>query len=263
MIALPHHLTRLDRNYVWLVPAGGHRNTRGYNTPVRSPDNKWVLLYPRVPIGWIETPDPKRLSDLKRFLESEKNFDLPGDVGWGFIDPYNAGKEMSRMARLALIAEKLGFMDIAHSFANKVTVYLSVWLDCKSANALIFDKSWGGMVSCGCTYVWNEKEKKAHCANNAKDFECPVLKDVNADFGNGHFNDHHFHYGYFLYAAAAAARLNPAWGKSYNDKVLLCCCIFVPAWGSQVLNTCALPCFRLPKCLMNILGHGMAVWNPS
>ena len=77
------------------------------------------------------------------------------------------------------------------------------------------------MVSCGCSYVWLEQEKKARCSNQAKTFECPVLRDVNADFGNGHYNDHHFHYGYFLYAAPVAAHLDPLWGQSYTDKVQL------------------------------------------
>ena len=33
--------------------------------------------------------------------------------------------------------------------------------------------------------------------------------DSMADFGNGWYNDHHFHYGYLLYATAAAADLDP------------------------------------------------------
>jgi endoglucanase Acf2 len=32
-----------------------------------------------------------------------------------------------------------------------------------------------------------------------------------ADFGNGQYNDHHFHYGYFAYAAAALGRKDKAW----------------------------------------------------
>ncbi len=32
-----------------------------------------------------------------------------------------------------------------------------------------------------------------------------------ADFGNGQYNDHAFHYGYFAYAAAALGRKDAAW----------------------------------------------------
>jgi endo-1,3(4)-beta-glucanase len=35
--------------------------------------------------------------------------------------------------------------------------------------------------------------------------------DVNADFGNTLYNDHHFHYGYFVHAAAIIAYLDPTW----------------------------------------------------
>lgn len=32
-----------------------------------------------------------------------------------------------------------------------------------------------------------------------------------ANFGSGLYNDHHFHRGYFIYAAAALGRKDPAW----------------------------------------------------
>lgn len=47
--------------------------------------------------------------------------------------------------------------EIAHKLSDKLVAYLSIWLDFKSANPLLYDKSWGGMVSCGCSYVWLEQ----------------------------------------------------------------------------------------------------------
>lgn len=35
--------------------------------------------------------------------------------------------------------------------------------------------------------------------------------DPGVDFGNTYYNDHHFHYGYFVYAAAVIGHLDPAW----------------------------------------------------
>lgn len=35
--------------------------------------------------------------------------------------------------------------------------------------------------------------------------------DAGADFGNSFCNDHHFHYGYFLYTAAVIGYLDPSW----------------------------------------------------
>mgnify|MGYP005741226919 CR=1 FL=1 len=35
------------------------------------------------------------------------------------------------------------------------------------------------------------------------------LNNAGAAFGQGYYNDHHFHYGYWIYAAAAMAKDNP------------------------------------------------------
>jgi endo-1,3(4)-beta-glucanase len=37
----------------------------------------------------------------------------------------------------------------------------------------------------------------------------------------GFYNDHHFHYGYHIYAAAAVAHFDYAWGRQHFDQVLL------------------------------------------
>merc|ERR1711903_328323 len=56
------------------------------------------------------------------------------------------------------------------------------------------------MVSCGCDF----DESTQRCTNSPQKDECPNLGACGADFGNGFYNDHHFHYGYFSYAAAVA-----------------------------------------------------------
>ncbi len=42
-------------------------------------------------------------------------------------------------------------------------------------------------------------------------FELPLSSAGGADFGNGQYNDHHFHYGYCVYAAAVIGHLDPSW----------------------------------------------------
>jgi len=37
----------------------------------------------------------------------------------------------------------------------------------------------------------------------------------------GYYNDHHYHYGYHIYAAAVVAKFDPVWGEKSFDKVLL------------------------------------------
>ena len=47
-----------------------------------------------------------------------------------------------------------------------------------------------------------------------------ALASPSAEFGAGHYNDHHFHYGYFLYAAAVLARSDPAFAETHRGALL-------------------------------------------
>jgi len=38
-----------------------------------------------------------------------------------------------------------------------------------------------------------------------------ALDDINADFGNSVYNDHHYHYGYWITASAILKKLDPSW----------------------------------------------------
>src|SRR5690606_5159811 len=43
--------------------------------------------------------------------------------------------------------------------------------------------------------------------------------DYEADFNNGAYNDHMFHYGYFIYAAAVLSRYDSQWFNQNREKV--------------------------------------------
>ncbi|RYP30572.1 hypothetical protein DL767_006162 [Monosporascus sp. MG133] len=77
-------------------------------------------------------------------------------------------------------------------FSGKVRLAsLRLVSDAVGANALA---AWGGLVS-SATYVTGND---------------------GADFGNTYYNDHHFHYGYFIYAAAIIGYLDPSWLTEAN-----------------------------------------------
>jgi endo-1,3(4)-beta-glucanase len=40
------------------------------------------------------------------------------------------------------------------------------------------------------------------------------------NFGNGFYNDHHFHYGYHIYSAATVAHFDKDWGRKHFEQVM-------------------------------------------
>ena len=104
------------------------------------------------------------------------NYDLNQWAAQGMIDPYNAGKLIAKQATLVQIADVLKQKTVKDTMLARVTEHLSLWLDQRSKNRLVYDGTWGGVISCGCTYTWNELKKFAYCANNGTRLECPTLQ---------------------------------------------------------------------------------------
>ncbi len=82
------------------------------------------------------------------------------------------------------------------------------------------------MLSCGCDYDDCEQKCDPHCTNvnvDGSPSRCPEMTDPGSNFGAGFYNDHHFHYGYFLYAIAVCAKLDPTstWLAKYTEHALL------------------------------------------
>ncbi|CAL5064607.1 unnamed protein product [Urochloa decumbens] len=105
---------------------------------------------------------------------------------------YFYGKAIARAARLALIAEEVGCPDAIPPVVSFLKATVTPWLDGSfQGNGFFYDAKWGGLVT------------------------LQGLRDTGADFGFGIFNDHHYHLGYFLYAIAVLAKLDPCWGRKY------------------------------------------------
>ena len=104
--------------------------------------------------------------------------------------------DFCNLPRLAIIAEELGEAALAQQARDRVKPFIEGWLGGTNGDKLVYEQVWGGV-----------------CSSNG-------LNDHNADFGNGMYNDHHFHYGYHIYTAAVLAKADPAWGAQWEDKVL-------------------------------------------
>jgi endo-1,3(4)-beta-glucanase len=105
------------------------------------------------------------------------------------IDSYFGGKELYRAANLLQIAESLHQSSLANDIKIKLAARLSQWFDptgsTKRPNIYFYyDSAYHGIVGSLASY------------------------------GSEGFNDHHFHYGYFIYAAAVLSKYDPDFYKT-------------------------------------------------
>lgn len=95
-------------------------------------------------------------------------------------DTYFGGKALYRDTNLLVLAEELGLDDVAAPLREELTARISEWAepdgcDTRDARCFVYDDAMRGVVG------------------------------LTPSFGSEEFNDHHFHYGYFLYAAGVLA----------------------------------------------------------
>jgi endoglucanase Acf2 len=106
-------------------------------------------------------------------------------VGFSAKDTYFGGKQLGRAANLLRIAQELELGDVARTLRAGMAAQLRRWAEPN-----------------GCA------DRTTECFTYD-----PALRGVvglESSFGSEEFNDHYFHYGYFLFAAAVAAKDDPA-----------------------------------------------------
>ena len=195
----------LDQHVGWgaLTPAGPCVDSlHGTACPVIG--KVWRMRVPLGPAPSLKAGRSMSNKDrraIRDALKADASRKLPAYYARGAGDTYFSGKELARRARLVVIADEVDDADTASLLAVEVLAALRNWLSPRNAETpFLYDEQWGGIVSCGCDF----DEQSQACTNNPQKDECPNLDACGADFGNGFYNDHHFHYGYFAYAAAVA-----------------------------------------------------------
>ncbi|MFV0407729.1 MAG: glycosyl hydrolase [Propioniciclava sp.] len=143
-------------------------------------------------LAWTSPIYPARatleLRHLSRRHADELRAQLVADIASAPAypsDTYFGGKALYRDAQLWSIAIQLGAMEAAVTLRNRMVAALDRWLDpatCTDADP-------------GYCFVYDTTNRG-------------VVGRV-ASFGSEEYNDHHFHYGYFLYAAGILAANNP------------------------------------------------------
>ncbi len=108
-------------------------------------------------------------------------------------DSYWGGKDLGKLVSLAGVAEAIDAADLQKTFLNQAATLLENWFSTKVNDALLYyDRSWNTLIASPPAYG-SDKE----------------------------LNDHHFHYGYFIRAAAEITRHNPEWGEQWAPIVNL------------------------------------------
>lgn len=175
MLCLPHHRDMLQNpQYVQDIT---YNSIRGQMVGIVG--TSWTLQESLPNISWDSVADipEDKIPLIKEALKKDQSFKA------GAADSYSFGKEVAKMLRLALIAYQLKEYDIAKTILRNVKEVLTPWVMGTNVDKLVYDSEWGGV----CTI--------------------DGMQDAGADYGVGWYNDHHFHWGYFIYAAGAFIHL--------------------------------------------------------
>ncbi|KAK1086804.1 endo-1,3-beta glucanase [Friedmanniomyces endolithicus] len=198
MFALPHHMESLAYE-----SSGGITDvqlittTKGMATAIRG--DSWTLDEPNLPIDMSFAPWSPELGSVVSvsaaaedainaagYAELSQNISQQTNVGSLYYD----GKALAKFATIIYTVNDIannktlaltGLALLETAFALHVNNQMQI--------PLVYDTVWGGAVSAG-SYNGGSS---------------------GVDFGNTYYNDHHFHYGYFVYAAAVIGYMRPAW----------------------------------------------------
>lgn len=202
MFALPHHVQAftLDTQNAEITNTTLQTTTKGIATavladlwnmteilPVNMTFAPWSPSYPNVtalPDAAISLINTTAASELSEDMVSQTDLD----------SMYFSGKGLAKFAAIVYTANDLAQNPgLAAAGLINLKSVLATFVNNTQQVPLVYDSVWKGTVSSA------------------------GYSDINADFGNTGYNDHHFHYGYFVYAAAVIAYLDPAWlGEGSN-----------------------------------------------
>eukprot|EP00535_Pseudo-nitzschia_heimii_P009651 CAMPEP_0197192008 /NCGR_PEP_ID=MMETSP1423-20130617/24377_1 /TAXON_ID=476441 /ORGANISM="Pseudo-nitzschia heimii, Strain UNC1101" /LENGTH=1099 /DNA_ID=CAMNT_0042644815 /DNA_START=764 /DNA_END=4063 /DNA_ORIENTATION=+ len=254
MFALPHHRDILAGKVSLTLC------TASILGPVCLVEGNVWNMYENLPVVDFQAarhPNPTYVPILAEALVNDIKYQIPSNFQSGAADTYFSGKTIAKLARILLIAEEVKDLCSSTDLDESKREYLAacdgleipsdqdmeealdqlrksvtVWVKTNAEAPFVYDSSWGGLVSCGCTYSYGE------CTNVIPD--CPSFTDQGLNFGNGFYNDHHFHYGYHVYAAAALAHFDPIWAIDHYDDVAL----LIRDYANPSKEDTAFPVFR-------------------
>lgn len=181
---LPHHWRENTSGLVLNGPAyktirGPMKCTAGTEFTLRYP---YQGVLPNLPMPSAKSFDGGRVKELlaQHYTDPKKN--LGSDTYWG-------GKDVQRYAQAAFIAAQTKDPSL-DAILGKLRGAMENWF----------------------TYTPGENGRYFAYYPRRKG-----LVGFNAAYGSQHFTDHHFHYGYFVYAAGLLSQLQPDFASQYGE----------------------------------------------
>lgn len=199
-LALEHQIDILDENFATPVAGMELQTTtkgtiRGYATKTTPPQWKFSESGD-VSIGFYppRKPSPSTLEkyDVLNILKDdiEATWNLPRKGSF-----YFTGKLAQKYANLCLMAADVNLVGqdktLLSTCISKLQQQFGHFLDNSWTYPLVYDEVYRGICS-----------SEAFIENNQW-----------SDFGNTMYNDHHFHYGYWIVSSAILKHLDPTWSR--------------------------------------------------
>ncbi|TLD28793.1 hypothetical protein PspLS_03247, partial [Pyricularia sp. CBS 133598] len=205
MFALPHHADGFsDASRQAVTGLKLHTTTKGVATGILA--DSWTIRETLTPgVGFL--PWDRRRGEITQLGNSARMAVLriaQQELAQNMIDQANldsmyfSGKALAKFASIIIVAnDLLKNPEVAHTGLNQLKRAFAIFAENRQKFPLVYDTRWGGIVS-SASYVTGQ----------------PGI-----DFGNTYYNDHHFHYGYFVYTAAVIAHIDKAWGNANKEFV--------------------------------------------
>lgn len=167
-------------------------------------------------------------------------YQIPNGTNQPTTSPYGFGKNVTRMARVIVIADELvdrynavdptnfrkdTLSNLASLARDTLFKFISTYI---SGNNLLWNPpppSWSGGQN--NKLIWDHTYDGIISYLGWLGEDNPDPNVYNFDFGNARYNDHAFHYGYIIYAAAVVAKKKPelftANGNQYANRIIDLC----------------------------------------
>ncbi|KAF5562470.1 glycoside hydrolase family 81 [Fusarium phyllophilum] len=226
MLTWPHHREVLQSPHSPGPSSLNYLTLKGWMYPTLG--NTWRLTYKLSAITWNapRDVDPSCKESVVNGLKYEVD-QLDPSKAPAPNEFYYWGGTLAAKSRLALIADHVGSKDLIEPVIKYLKASFDGWFSATNKALPAYETTWGGVISKeGATNVW-------------------------VDYGNGYFNDHHFHYGYFLHIAAVIAKYDPSWLAQHRE--------YVTFFARDIINPSSDdPFFPITRCLDWFAGHSWA-----